>query len=360
MNVRPDWRLFGASHIFNRLRFGGAMRVFLFFLFSLYVIPAYADSCSSVIAGASTSGYEGKYGSYSADGSCHSRDTSNESECRRLTGGLFRDFVPDRGANFTECIFALPGGGSSSASPGGSGPAFNMDVQVRACNRALADLKRDPSDGTGMAITTARMNCARIGRPDILQWIDSLSQRNEAEGRQREAGKACDQAILSFETPERSFYPVGPDSRMLLGNLEANAGPIDKWCPLAGRPNLSVWAHSEIRKAADALEQYKIREAEKARIQSTLGPGVDRALNTDPGALLDAAKKAEELQDEVNKALNTDPTELLNAAKKQASQSSPTSHGPNVCSRGESCRVDEFCVEWSTPEDGYHTRCEPR
>jgi hypothetical protein len=83
-------------------------------------------------------------------------------------------------------------------------------------------------------------------------------------------------------------------------------------------------------------------------------------LNTDPGALLDAAKKAEELQDEVNKALNTDPTELLNAAKKQASQSSPTSHGPNVCSRGESCRVDEFCVEWSTPEDGYHTRCEPR
>jgi hypothetical protein len=71
-------------------------------------VPAHADSCGSVIAGASTGAYQGRYGGYDYDGNCHSRDVSSDSECRRLTGSLYLRFARDSGKGFNHCAFRQP------------------------------------------------------------------------------------------------------------------------------------------------------------------------------------------------------------------------------------------------------------
>jgi hypothetical protein len=85
-----------------------------------------ADNCSSVIPGASTSGYNGTYGSYDEDGNCHARGGNErsgsasvltESDCRQLTGNLYIDFSGDHGKNFTHCVFRVPTGSSDFGGP---------------------------------------------------------------------------------------------------------------------------------------------------------------------------------------------------------------------------------------------------
>jgi hypothetical protein len=85
-------------------------------------VPAYADSCGSIIAGASTAGYRGTYGGYDADGNCHARQDSTgrsaamrwtERDCRQMTGNLFVRFVPDGGANYSRCVFRQPTSGQA-------------------------------------------------------------------------------------------------------------------------------------------------------------------------------------------------------------------------------------------------------
>jgi hypothetical protein len=70
--------------------------------------PALADSCETIIPGASADSYEGPYGGYDGDGFCHSRVTASEADCRRRTGALFDYFSPDHGKGFTHCIFRIP------------------------------------------------------------------------------------------------------------------------------------------------------------------------------------------------------------------------------------------------------------
>ena len=81
------------------------------------VMPAYADSCGSIIAGASTEAYQGTYGGYDHDGNCHSRDVSSDNECRRLTGNLYIGFSPDHGkilliVSFNNLLLRVPGNNS--------------------------------------------------------------------------------------------------------------------------------------------------------------------------------------------------------------------------------------------------------
>lgn len=77
-------------------------------------LSARADSCGTIISGASTAGYQGKYGGYDPNGNCHARNVS-ESECRNKTGDLFVYWSRDSGKNFTRCEFTVPH--SSSATP---------------------------------------------------------------------------------------------------------------------------------------------------------------------------------------------------------------------------------------------------
>ena len=91
---------------------------------------ARADSCSTVIPGASGEGYEGRYGGYDAAGLCHKRDIS-EAACRNLAGNLFYAFFADGGAGYTHCVFRYPSGsaGAGRSAPSGGPSPGNRQAQ---------------------------------------------------------------------------------------------------------------------------------------------------------------------------------------------------------------------------------------
>lgn len=78
---------------------------------------AFADSCETIIPGASADSYEGPYGGYDGNGFCHSRITTSEADCRDRTGALFDYFSPDHGKGFTHCIFRIPPTSAPTRSP---------------------------------------------------------------------------------------------------------------------------------------------------------------------------------------------------------------------------------------------------
>jgi hypothetical protein len=75
------------------------------------------QKCGRIIAGASMTLYQGRFGSAGGDGYCHAR-TGNESNttmpvnsqaaCQRQTGDLFVEFAADHGKNFNDCVFKAP------------------------------------------------------------------------------------------------------------------------------------------------------------------------------------------------------------------------------------------------------------
>lgn len=223
-----------------------------FFLSVFCVTPVHADSCNSVIEGASTAGYQGKYGSYDSLGLCHSRSTADEAECRRLTGSLFKAFFPDGGAGYTHCVFSVPSSGSGSSSySGGTCPAGKT-----ICGNGCMPI--------GAVCCASQGGFCKAG--EVCGPDSCTRPANPQEIEQQQAEVNCNRHVDQLNQNLQRFYKDKSTGFTIEMILEIEVSAIDKYCRLAGHPNLSVWAHSKFNEVESALQSAE-RQKDDVRYQ---------------------------------------------------------------------------------------------